>query len=199
MKMLRVKPFLAAALVAALVVALPASASASEWLKNGAPLKSGESTIAIEGQFKRVFYQQLSTVQCPVNAEIKVVPKSHYEAITKFSVDPERCEGIGNYVECRVESFSSSTPWPVHIAGTESEPTIVANEASFTWNFKKNQGSCPAVFPWTFSGPLTLKPKTPGSISTVDVVADEPANPFNNYYTGTSWPVSPSGVYGIKL
>lgn len=199
--MLRVKPFLAAALVAALVIALPATASASEWLKNGAPLKNGSHvTIPVEGLLSRYpGFIQGGQELCRVKAEILLEPKKEapYEAITKFAVNPKECEGTGSYAGvCQVESFSSSVPWPIHIEEVASKPAIVANETSLQMKFAP--GTCPGWPGWSFSGPLVLTPDNPASISTVNLYGQDPIHPGPTI-NGSSWAVSPSGVYGIKL
>jgi hypothetical protein len=206
MKRLRTKTLLVTAVTAALLVAIPASASASEWLKNGSTLTEN-ATVKFSGAIERHLYVNKSTpfYGCEFEAEALLKPGSTGE-LKSFSIKPQHCGGVGPGAEncslSEVKISPETVTSAIHIGGEPSKPTIIINKVIFGWFFNSSNPSCwffqfekPAYY-WYSNSEFVLQPDNAASISKVTLSGADPTGSGRDYYGDAS--LSPAGVFGVK-
>jgi hypothetical protein len=113
MSMLRKSVLLAGMALLATVLAVPASASAYEWLHEGNPLE-GEAEIELAGTFNVP-----GLFDCPA-AKVEIIAEEDNGTVTSFAVEDatKKCKTTGGYalIGCKVkEVIPDDLPWKVEV------------------------------------------------------------------------------------
>jgi hypothetical protein len=153
----RNKPLLAAAAVLAVVAALavPASASASVWLKEGSPLKEKVELALTGGEVIEVGG---ATLVCNNTATMTTEGGSAAQ-ITAYNVEKGSCVGFsGNLEGCNV---TAATPQGLSWGVTVNSVDLTAKEVGVSYSF--NEACAVHKIEVSFAN-LTLTPEEPSAI-----------------------------------
>lgn len=185
MKKIRMVLLLSCTALAATALVAPASASATEWLKNGESLKGSEK-IELDGWLERS--SVLYSIGCAFEAEATLFEGSKGE-ITSFKFIPQECAATGQLKECVPNSKSfANAPWDIEAKSPEE---VIVNEVGFAWFF--NPG-CPKGAGWGWAGDLVMYPDSSEAFSSFEI-DDASGQTVLQPHGNAS--VSPAGVYGI--
>jgi hypothetical protein len=157
MKYSQKKALLAAAcaLVAVAAMVVPASASASVWLKEGQPLKEKVELALTGGEVIEVGG---AAMLCNTTATMTTEGGSSAQ-ITAYGIDKASCMGFaGNLEGCIVTAATpKSVPWSVTVNSVD----LTAKEVGVTYSFNE---ACAVHKIETSFANLTLTPEEPGAI-----------------------------------
>lgn len=178
---------LAVSAIAAIAFAVPAVASAQEWLHNGSPLTENE-TVEFTGHAAFT-----GGVTCdPVVAHVILKP-GNMGTVTSFG--PE-----GNVTEvCKTTGTLAALGCTIHTVTPENLPwTVDVNATNFTiTGVKIKNGFSNCVFPTvTIQGDVTATPDNASSISSV-ALSGTLNSELGEVGVEGSLGASPAGTYGI--
>ncbi len=199
--------------IAAMALAVPASASAAQWTESGTPITeplqwtnggstlTGEQSISLEGPMK-LTHAATGGVECTMTAAGILVAGTE-GVFYENSINPASCKlnGLLKTTCSKVTSATVSNWWPVEaVEKTAGVRTMAITLGKITYNMQPIEGNpnCPAQFE-TSGGTITATPDNAKSISSVSLSGTVPhvGLPANLIVSG-ALPVKPAAKFGIN-
>ena len=188
--MFRKLSILAIAAISALAFAIPAVASAHEWLEEEAPLE-GTASATVSGSLELAVLGGLASVKCPTSGTIEGSNEAG-SSVPSFSISTP-CTVGGLLAGCTVSSVTTENlPWAVEII---NGPALKVSGIKFTNHFKSG---CLAGTTVSAEGALTATPDKAAAMSSVTFSGELSTSLGTNANVKGTLAVSPAGVYGIN-